>query len=183
MARSMSDDTAVEYIFCLDIGSKCTGYSFGTDKELLKYGKYVAKQSGGEGKRLLRFSKWLSSLINGLPKVPHRVIIESPYYNRNVRTYGVLNKYVAIAQREISRVLDVECEFVSSSKVKSVIGVKKGKTYQDRKKNMVNKINQVYGLDLKYHKSNKNISDDDICDAIAILYTINKLDKVEEDDT
>lgn len=164
-----------EWIFTLDLGVKCVGFAFGNKDSLIKYGKYVAKPGLANGERLYKFSKWLSSTINGLPTRPNIVIIESPYLKQNVKTYGVLNQLLGVASREIYRILAVEEQEIPPSKVKNVVKPKKSSDYYERKANMVTKINQIYNIDLKYHKSNKNISDDDIADAIALLETYVKL--------
>lgn len=158
-----------DWIFTLDLGVKCVGFSFGQKGSLIKWGKYVAKPGLGNAERLYKFSKWLASTVNGLPHKPSIVVIESPYMKNNVKTYGVLNQLMGTAFREIYRILNIEPLELPPSKIKNIVRPKKGKTYEERKKNMVDKINELYGLDLNYHKSNKQISDDDIADAIAIF--------------
>lgn len=159
-----------QWVLSFDVGTSCTGFAFGTDNNILAWGKYVAdKKNADEGELLVEFSKWIDKNIVTLTKKPTRVVIESPYYKMNIRTYGQLMKYVGMVQREVYRQTGIECEFVSASSVKTKIGVKKGVTYQERKLNMVNHINSLFGLNLKFHKSNKKISDDDIADAIALL--------------
>lgn len=162
----------VEWVLAFDVGSKCTGYAFGPEGgELVKYGKYVAEitDSNQKGRRFYNFSKWVAKLVHSLPRKPTQVVIESPYYNRNVKTYAVLNKYIAIVQREVFRILQKETEFVSPKSVKASLDVPNGKTYKERKVNMVKFINKTYGLSLNYHASNKDKSDDDTADAIALL--------------
>ena len=158
-----------EWFFALDLGTKCTGYAYGQKDSLIKWGKYVAKTGMSHGERLYKFSKWLATTINGLPRKPTVVLIESPYMKNNVKTYGVLSQLLGVASREIYRILGVEPIEIPPSKVKNVLKPKPGKTYDERKANMVNKINDLYGLELKYHRSNKTISDDDIADAIGLF--------------
>lgn len=167
----MSDKGA--WIFALDLGSKCTGFAFGTEDTLVKYGKYVAKNPGNvsSAEKLLNFSKWLATTINSLPRIPTVIVIESPYLNNNVKTYGVLSQYLGVALRECFRLTNLMPEQISPSKVKNVVKPEKSSNYYRRKQNMVIKINDVFGLDLNYHKSNKRISDDDTADAIALWYT------------
>lgn len=162
-----------DWVFVLDIGAKCSGYCYGTaDGEVVKYGKYVAKKGEGcRGQKLLNFSQWLAKTINSLPYRPTRVVIEAPYYNKNVKTYGILNKYVGAAEREIYRLARVESDFIAPSAVKACLKVPKGKTHDDRKYIMVKEINRRLGLNLSYHKSNKHISDDDVADAIGLFLT------------
>jgi len=164
----------VEWVFALDLSAACSGYCFGTgDGQALKYGKYVSKSIPGEsrGQKLLNFTKWLSKLIRSFPYKPTRVVVEAPYYRRNVKTFAILNKYVAVAEREIYRSCNLEVEFIAPSAVKTALGVAKGATHEQRKYIMVKEINKRLGINLSYHKSNKNISDDDVADAIALFLT------------
>jgi Holliday junction resolvasome RuvABC endonuclease subunit len=162
-----------EWVFVLDIGAKCSGYCYGMgDGEVIKYGKYVAKKhEEGRGQKLYNFAQWLAKTINGLPYKPTRVVIEAPYYNKNVKTFGILNQYVGVAQKELYRLTRVNSDFVAPSAVKSFLQVPKGKTHEERKYNMVKEINRRLGLNLSFHKSNKHISDDDIADAIGLFLT------------
>jgi Holliday junction resolvasome RuvABC endonuclease subunit len=162
-----------EWVFALDIGAKCSGYCYGTaDGQAVKYGKYVAdKKVVGRGQKLYNFSQWLAKILNSLPYKPTRTVIEAPYYNKNVKTYGILCQYVGVAERELYRLTRVGADFVAPSAVKSCLKVPKGKTHDERKYNMVKEINRRLGLNLSYHKSNKNISDDDIADAIGLFLT------------
>jgi len=161
-----------DWVLALDISANCTGYCFGTgDGQVLKYGKYIAKRSSGmgRGQKLLNFSKWFSGILNGLPHKPTRIVIESPYYRRNVKTFAILNMYVAVAAREAYRVCKIEVEFVAPSAVKAGLHLPPGQDHEHRKYLMVKEINRRLGMNLGYHKSNKKISDDDIADAIGIF--------------
>lgn len=156
----------------LDIAGS-SGWAFGVNGQVIKYGKAVLDQDDEAGERLLKLSKWISRLINELPGAPDVVVVEMPWMGKNVKTYGVLSKYVAIVQREVRRLLGIECTLLSPSDVKTKLKLPKGKTtYAQRKRDSVKRINKLLGLDLQYHegraqKSKK--SDDDIADGIAIL--------------
>ena len=162
-----------EWVFVLDIGSKCSAYCFATrEGQILKYGKYVAKKGvSGRGQQLLNFSKWLSKVLNGLPYMPIRTAIEAPYYSKNIKTFGGLSRYAGVAERELYRITRSEPAFIAPSAVKAHLQVPRGRTHAERKHNMVKEINRRLGLKLSYHKSNKNISDDDIADAIGLCIT------------
>lgn len=162
------------YALALDISSSCTGFAFGANGSVLKYGKWVNKNydkgNKDHGKSLLKFSAWLSRVVRGCEKAPEVVVIESPYFRRNIKTYGTLSKFLGVAEREVRRILpNAEIIMVNASQVKTALNVEKGTSHEARKRNMVKKINKLLGLNLKFHKSNKTISDDDIADSIGVL--------------
>lgn len=159
----------------LDLGSLSSGYAYGIDGKLEKYGKFVVerdKENDDHGFQLLKFSRWLSRLINGLQRKPDVVVIEMPYLARNPNTFKVLSKFLGSAEREIRRILkdDVEIQMITASRVKQVLSPKKGKTHKERKINMIKRVNSLTGLDLRYH-SNKSHTQDDVADAIALFFT------------
>lgn len=161
-----------EYVLALDLGSKCSAYAFGTDGEVYNYGKWVNKEDNDNkdhGMALLNFSKWLSRVVRKMPNNPSLVLIESPYAGPNMHTYLVLCKFLGVAEREIRR-LAPKCEIkmIPARTVKAGLSVRKGGSHKENKVNMIKRINRLLGLDLKYH-SNKNKTQDDIADAIALL--------------
>lgn len=166
MSKAPKEETC---ILAFDLSAKASAFAAGTyTGDLIQFSKYVAANKGGRGQKLHNFAKWVSKSINRLPYTPSEVVIEAPYYRRNIKTYGVLNMYVAITQREVFRLLGLECSMIAPSTVKSVLNVEKGATHAERKLNMITFINSFMNLQLKYHKTNKKISDDDIADAIAV---------------
>lgn len=172
---SKTESSTTKLVLTLDVSAKCVGYCFGelASEKIIKYGKYVEKDddSAGRGEKLFRFGQWLAKTINSLPYKPSHIVIEAPYYSKNIKTYGVLSKYVAIAERETYRLTRITAEFIAPSAVKSALEVPSGKTHAERKYNMVKKINSLLGMELNFHKKNKNISDDDIADAIGLFLT------------
>lgn len=158
-------------ILALDIASAC-GYAFGAGGQVLKYGKFASDTADTEGEKLYKFSKWISSAIHDLPAPPDIVVIEQPYFLRNAHTFAVLNKFVAIAQREVYRLFQIECDFMTAKDVKIKLGLPKAKTHAQRKVAMVRKINSLLGTNFQY-VANRNRkfkrSDDDIADAIGLL--------------
>lgn len=160
-----------ERVLALDIAS-AVGYAYGVNGKVIKYGKYISDNTENIGLRLLRFSKWLSRMIASLPARPDVVIIEQPYLGRNAHTHAILNRYIGVAQREIYRILGVNCEFLTPREVKTKLKVPKGKNHKQHKINMVRKINSILGTDFRYvagRSAKSKRSDDDICDAIALL--------------
>jgi Holliday junction resolvasome RuvABC endonuclease subunit len=169
-----------EIVLCLDVSKKCTGYCLASKKDLIKYGKYVADGDEDNAAKLYNFTTWLDKMIISLPYKPTTVVIESIFYRRNVKTHAILNQYMGACLAQVYKTLHIEPILIAPRTVKYSVRPKKGKSHDENKLNMVNKINQLYGLDLRFHKNNKDISDDDIADAIALYLTyFKKLDNDE----
>jgi Holliday junction resolvasome RuvABC endonuclease subunit len=162
-------------VLTLDLSSSGVGYAYGAGGVVLSYGKYVSSDKDGNGQLLLKFSKWLAQVINRLPAPPEIVVIEQPYLGFNPHTYSVLSKVVGVAEREVYRLLGYEPQFMTPSEVKSKLGIAKTKNHDKNKRNMVKKVNDLLGLDLKFVKGKKSAStkakrsDDDVADALGML--------------
>ncbi len=105
--------------------------------------------------------------------MPHEILIEKPYRGRNSNVLANLSKYIAVAELCAYLTLDLELDeswFLDPRSIKKALKVQRGKDYDDNKKIMVNRINELFGLKLKYSKKkSKKLSDDDIADSIAVL--------------
>ena len=170
-----------EKILALDISGTATGWAFGFDGKLENFGKYIVKQSESKGQKLLEFSKFLEELFYN--KSPDIILIERPFKGRNSNVLANLSKFIAIAEMAAYKVLSLEINdswFLDPRQIKRLLKVRKGRDHDENKKNMVQKINNLYGLRLKYKiNKNKKYCDDDISDAIAILTAWWKLNKNE----
>src|SRR6266516_2034085 len=159
-----------ERILALDISSTCTGWAYGVDGKLIAYGKHIQKQMD-RGKKLALFAQWIVQILEA--KRPNIILIEKPYRGRNSNVLAVLSKFIAVAEMCVFIVLGIELEdnwFRDPKANKKALQVSKGSDYEDNKRLMVQKINQIYNLKLKYGaKKSKKTNDDDISDAIAIL--------------
>jgi Holliday junction resolvasome RuvABC endonuclease subunit len=160
-----------ERILALDVSGSCTGWAFGLYGKLEGYGKYIQKQTGSKGKRLAQFAEWLTSLLEA--KKPTIILIEKPYRGRNSNVLANLSKFIAVVELCAYLTLDLELEdswFLDPRFIKKQLKVPKGRDYDDNKKLMVNRINELFGLKLKYsNRKSKKLTDDDIADSIAIL--------------
>lgn len=159
-----------ERILALDVSSVCVGFSVFEGKRLSKYGKYV-QQGKEHGERLAHFDEWLTEQFSKF--VPQQVIIEMPYSGRRRFTFGVLMMYFAIVISAFYRWAGYEmpkANRITASMVKRRMRMEKGSSHAERKRMMVEKINEVYGLALKFKATDKHkkVSDDDIADAIAV---------------
>jgi Holliday junction resolvasome RuvABC endonuclease subunit len=158
-------------VLTLDIAS-AVGWAFGAGGRVIGYGKYVGDNSDEHGERLVKLSKWLSKTIHSLPAPPDLILIEPPYLGRNTKTFAVLNKYLGVVQREVYRITEKECTFMSSKEVKSILKLPKSRNHDQQKRNMVRLANQLLGTEFKFvnNRSTKSKkSDDDIADAIGLL--------------
>lgn len=158
-------------ILALDVSGSCTGWALGLYGKLESYGKYIQKQSGSKGKKLAQFADWLTGLLEA--KKPTIILIEKPYRGRNSNVLANLSKFIAIVELCAYLTLDLELQdswFLDPRAIKKALKVQRGKDYDDNKKIMVNKINELFGLKLKYSNSkSKKLSDDDVADSIAVL--------------
>src|SRR6266567_7996075 len=158
-------------VLALDVSGSCTGWSFGIDGHLEGYGKFISKTSGSRGKRLFEFGQWIEVILDN--KKPDIIVIEKPYKGRNSNVLANLSKFISVVELAAYKVLALELDeewFIDPKSVKKALKVKKGKDYNDNKRLMVAKINNLYGLKLKYGlNKSKSYNDDDIADGIALL--------------
>src|SRR5687767_6542919 len=159
-------------ILALDISGTATGWCYLVNSNLESFGKYIAKPTAPKGKKLLDFYVWVEDMLNS--KKPDIVLIEKPYRGRNSNVLVNISKFIAVVELLAIKVLGLEIDsswFVDPKKIKTTLQVKKGRDYYDNKRLMVNKINSLYGLKLKFKaKKAKAYNDDDISDSIALAH-------------
>lgn len=152
----------------LDLSTSCIGWALGNKKEIFQYGKFVFADRP-MGDKLLAFYDALTELVKTFQ--PDRVYVERPM-SRAGRTTALHNQVFGIVRLVVLQVMGYEmldAFIVSAKTVKTRLGVRPGQDHDDRKKIMVNHVNRVLGLKLKFHPGSKLQSQDDIADAIAIL--------------
>jgi Holliday junction resolvasome RuvABC endonuclease subunit len=166
-------------VLALDIAGSSTGWSFGEDHQLKEWGKYISNLRHSRGRRLHDFAQWMGELFE--THKPDVILIEKPFLGRNSNVLANLSKFVAMAEYQAYNVLGLAIEddwFLDPRQIKRLMKVKKstekGNTkskHDDNKKLMVQKINELYGMRLKYCKQkSKKYNDDDIADSIALLH-------------
>jgi len=177
-------------VLALDISGSGTGWAYGEDHELVKWGKHISNVKHSRGQRLYDFAQWLETLfVNHQPDV---LLIEKPFLGRNSNVLANLSKFVAMAEYSAYSALDLALEndwFIDPRTIKKLLRVKKPsgrkntKAKHDcNKKIMVDRINELYGLRLKYSQNrNKKYNDDDIADAIALLHAWWLIESKEEE--
>ena len=163
-------------ILGFDISSSCVGWAVYCDRDLVKYGKYVFKTTAEIGEKLLAFESFFEVLLDTYdPKV---IVYEKPLSARrinnarSVEMVGVLRK----VWRERSGGEIKNSWIITARTVKNRLNVPRGRNHDHNKKIMVEKINRMYGLSLKYDPNSKYKSDDDVADAIAVVVAYLRLE-------
>lgn len=168
-------------ILALDVSGAATGWAYGVNGKLEGFGKFISKTSGSKGKRLSEFSDWLTALFTA--KVPDIILVEKPFRGRNSNVLANLSKFIAMVEVAAFKTLQLELEdnwFLDPKSIKKIMAVKKGKDHDANKRIMVRRINDLYGLHLKYvPKKGKNHNDDDTADAIAVLHAWWKVSNIK----
>lgn len=157
-------------LLALDVSSVCTGYAVFHDKNLIAYGKY-RKEEKTHDERLFSFEQWLGELL--LEYNPDERIVEDIYSAGRAEPYGTLKMYQTVVLLAHIRHFGVPMPSrnrMQPAGVKRILHAKYGNDHENRKRMMVNMINTLYGLDLRYKDPDKTkrVSDDDIADAIAV---------------
>lgn len=157
-------------MLALDVSSVAVGWAVFDGQELGEYGKY--RQEGKEhGEHLMHFGAWLLEVLAAYK--PDYMVVEMPYAGRRRYTYGVLMMYFGAVIRAHFEHFGFEMpteDRVAAHAVKRLLEMPKGSDHENRKRMMVNEINWLYGLNLKFKAKDKTkkVSDDDIADAIAV---------------
>ena len=160
-------------ILAFDVSGTATGWAYFVNSNLELFGKYIAKPTAPKGKKLLDFYIWIEDILTN--KKPDIILIEKPYRGRNSNVLVNISKFISVIELLAIKVLNLEIDsswLIDPKKIKTTLQVKKGRDYYDNKRLMVNKINSLYGLKLKFKaKKAKAYNDDDISDSIALAHT------------
>jgi Holliday junction resolvasome RuvABC endonuclease subunit len=154
----------------LDLSSTCVGWAVSADRKLERYGKFVFRSTAGVGEKLTSFEKYLDGLIGTV--WPERLLVERPSAQgntaiRHLELLGIVRKvWFARSGMEIEKE-----HLIHPKSVKAAMRVARGANHDQNKIIMLNKVNSLYSLSLKWDRNSKIKSDDDIADAIAVLTT------------
>jgi Holliday junction resolvasome RuvABC endonuclease subunit len=152
-----------------DLSSSCCGWAVGQDETLERYGKFIFKSTAGTSEKLAAFAGLVDVLLATFQ--PNEVILENPLSGRAKVTARHF-ELVGILRATVYARLGYEIEqehFISPKTVKKWMEVPSGTDHNNNKLIMVNKINDLFGLQLKYDPNSKIHTDDDTADAIAAL--------------
>jgi Holliday junction resolvasome RuvABC endonuclease subunit len=160
-----------ESVLAFDISSTCCGWALGRQEQLDRYGKITFRTTAGISEKLAAFHELVMTLLTVYR--PDTVILEMPQ-SRRAKVTARHYEYVGVLRALSSKLISFEIEqehFVAPVTVKKWLGVPKGQDHADNKRIMVNTINAVCGINLKFDAASKNATDDDVADAIAVLLT------------
>lgn len=169
-------------ILGFDISSVCVGFALFHERELRAHGKLIL-EGDYAGEKLIDFYNKAQTLLE--VHNPDLVIVEKPFRGQG-RAFEVLVQYHAALKMAIHKVLGrplLPDHGLTPRQVKKVIAEERPvkrttkrksspNTYENNKKDMVQRINQLYGLRLRYKENDikKTTSDDDTADAIAVVH-------------
>lgn len=153
----------------LDLSTTCVGWAQGADQQsIVQWGKFVFRTKAPFGERLLALEAFLRELFQATQ--PERLWVERPLSrhgkttSRHYEVLGIVRK----VWREVSGAEIPDEQIIAPATIKSRLKVKRGGDHQKNKEIMLRRVNELYGLRLKYD-DNKRKSDDDAADAIALL--------------
>lgn len=171
MKRDKQKEIKPKRILGLDISSKFVGWAIFDDLEPHTHGLY--RHVGvGHGERLGNYLNWLYSLFAEYK--PDEIVIELPFAGRRRNTFGVLTLYISTTilahYQHMGKELPDENK-LQAREIKHLMQVQRGSDHDENKAIMVEVINRLYGLNLRFdpRDSTKKISEDDIADAYAII--------------
>jgi len=157
-------------VLALDISSKCIGYAVFEGTELVDCGRY--RTEGKEhDERLLRYQVWLLALLENVR--PEEFIFERAFSGRQRNAYGVLMLYHGVTLATwfaYSQTSLPDTHRIQAKAVKRLLQLKPLPSHDARKRQMVQEMNRLYGLRLKWksHDPLKRVSEDDTADAIGV---------------
>jgi Holliday junction resolvasome RuvABC endonuclease subunit len=157
-------------LLALDVSSVTVGWAVFDDSALLRFGKWHPPgDDGTHAERLSNYLHWLELMLEEWDV--DLLVVERPYSARNRKAFFVLSRYFGVAEIAHWRYFAAELpdeQSIQPKAVKDELGaVRDGLTYEGRKKLMVDIVNDLYDLHLKYKPRSKQ-SDDDVADAIAV---------------
>lgn len=156
-----------------DLSSSACGWAVGQSGKLERYGKLVFKGSSGIGEKLVSFGELCDVLLQTFR--PNLTVLEYPLSRHNKVTQRHY-ELVGVLRAAVYANLGYEIEqthFIAPVTIKKWLEIPKGKgaNHDHNKLLMVNKINDLFDLQLRYDPNSKAQTDDDTADAIAALVT------------
>lgn len=171
MRQAKQPPTKPLRVLGLDISSKFVGWVVFDDLEPHIHGLY--RHVGvGHGERLGNYLTWLCALFEQYH--PNEVVVELPFAGRRRNTFGILTLYISVtilAHYQYTGKEMPDDNKLQAREIKHLMQVQRGKDHDENKAIMVEVINRLYGLQLRFdsHDSVKKFSEDDIADAYAVV--------------
>lgn len=166
-------------ILGIDSSLSCTGWSIltnSTKPKLIDYGKIITEKNKdlSEDEDLMSRYKIIQSIISDLFQkhdIKH-VVMEQPNMSRNMKVtrkligiYQILRFFIFLRQGILVR------EINTKTLKKSVTG-----NGGAEKIEVIRAINKIFNKNFQFHKTNKQITEDDICDSIGAALTFIKME-------
>jgi Holliday junction resolvasome RuvABC endonuclease subunit len=175
---SIQDLKTVDYVLGIDLGSYRTGLAaieVGKEARLVNRARVVVEGKDYVdrwAKTIVQIEKFMTEFLMGRPVA---IAIEQPNSGRNMQsTRELTGGFGAVLywlhQNGMSAI------DVNTSHAKKVFCGKGG----GGKQQTIDRANELYGLELKYH-SNPEKTDDDVADAIQVAYTL-RVELIEADE-
>lgn len=163
------------YIIGIDASTTSTGYSvFDEHRKLVDYG--VIKPDGVDWReRTLNLAQELKGVLNEYQDF--KVVLEEvPLMGKQMKTLTQLGFVQGVIVGMIAQI--ESCHDISfilpgtwRHKVGLFDGTKQGQKREEMKKKSIEKVNQKFGLNLKWVSPSSKKNEDDIADAILIAYS------------
>lgn len=173
-------------IMGLDLATKKTGWSIFHDDKLIDYGIFFAdKNEVNVHSRILQIKKQILNKIKE-HKIEHIIIENVPI---NLHSNLKIGMDLIVLQGVILSVcddLDLGLQLLSPSSWRSSMGLYDGTRATMKrdcqKQKAIDMVNEIYGFDFKYYKSDTKtkISDDDKAESILLVMAYNKILKENE---
>jgi Holliday junction resolvasome RuvABC endonuclease subunit len=159
----------------IDASTSSTGWSIFEDDKLITYG--VIKSKGEDWReRLIRQGPKLTEIIKKYN--PEKIIIEDvPLKSSNSKILVILGAVQGFIYGIISA-FEIPVQFVLPNEWRSPLclydGTREGTKRKELKKKSIEKANQLFGLNLNWVSPSSSKNDDDVSDAILIVYSQTK---------
>ena len=154
-------------LLALDVSSVAAGWALFEGGKLHSCGVYP-QQGTDHGERMLHFAEWLQEMF--IETDPTHVVYEAPFQSRERHAFGVLMWYVGVMLAEHWRHFQYEIPDINrmpAREVKRLHGFPSGCSHAQNKRMAVDRVNGLYGFELKYDRT-KGKSDDDVADAVLL---------------
>lgn len=156
------------YVLGLDTSTTCVGYAVFkvTEKthRLTDYGKIVVPEDLGYLQKCEHIVNKIESIINKIDTTGLKIALEEPNSFINGNTTRMLCGIYQIVRYMIYLRFAIESQGMNTKEIKKMMSG----NGSAKKQEMVDAVNGMFGLKLNFHKSNKDKTDDDIADAIAV---------------
>ena len=162
----------MEIILSLDMSTKSTGWCIFKNNELYKYGKIIISKNTEWHERISIMGIEIQALIDEFR--PDKVIAEDVPLEkqRGMKTLGQLYSLHGILTYVCS-LSKVQLEFIPVSTWRRLVGLydgtNEGKKRAVLKKHSIEKVNELFNLELNWVSDNSLKNDDDISDAILLV--------------